>query len=73
MSPHLQQHRSQFSALCPSPNFRSFAFLVLSLFQWLFSVPKQRKTFTFQFRWRDEICVLAEHFEGVALIISVSS
>lgn len=24
-------------------------------------------------RWRDEICVLAEHFEGVALIISVSS
>lgn len=32
----------------------------------------QNKGKYFWFRWRDDICVLAEHFEGVALIISES-
>lgn len=73
MYPPLQQHCFQLIALqfalCPSPNFRSFVFLVLSLSKFLFSGPKRRKTFAFWFRWMD-ICVLVEHFGGVALIIS---
>lgn len=59
--------------LCPSTNFRSFAFLVLSLSKFLFSVPKEkqtRETFAFWIRWLDDVYVLAEHFGGVAVVIS---